>query len=875
MGRKNQRMADGTAGQVLDGIPMSMLSRTALANLKKNKSRNILIGTAIALTAMLLTAALTIIVGGVNTQEQAARDIYPTYHAMFGEVDGETARAIKNDGMVEEAGFREDAALMYCEDTAVSISMLSIDRTAAGLARQELEEGRLPEKADEIVVSKGILEAMNLKGAVGDRIEVPFKPLGVTESEEPPKPQGASGSEGMPESSGAAGQAAGSIRESKEFTIVGMVEDHEVSVRDGIYFAFVSDAFAGEILPEHVREYRVYLRLAGVKGMVTDDIENQLIALGGGYGIDKRNILVNGPYLSATYVDPATYQALGCIMAVIALVGVLTIYSIYYVSMLDKVQEYGKLRAIGATKRQIRKLVFREGFAVAALAVPLGIVLGILAGAALVRLVTGLSADNGEILFKQMKQVLDNHEVRLVRPWILACAAGVSLFTVYVSLLGPMQKASRISAIEAIRFQGNDKSRKKCRKGYEEIGTGRMAIANLKRNKKRTAVTVFALGATGILCMVVSTLCSCMNPEVMARQVIRGDIQVSLDAFDDTIFPERSLRRIQQDNPLTEELQTQILGIGCVKDIEVDKRVSAGIIGLEEKDGRPLQTEIDGICSESMEKLASYVEEGTLDDSGLSDGSGIIIGKLFREHYGESMGWEVGEKIRVLVADGDNDIQMEFRIAAVVDGPSSLGGSYLAMPADTLESLCGTDVTDSIEIMVEDGKEAVAANEVERLVQGEEFLEMKTFGEVYQEEERGVRLMVYGLYGLLLVFGLIGILNLVNTMINSVHVRRREIGMLQAIGMSKRQTIRMLQMEGLFYTAGTLIVSLGLGSLLGFAVFLWAKEEGIMSIRTYQYPLIPAVVLVSVVSAVQILITYLVNWNLRKQSLIERIRFSE
>ena len=133
--------------------------------------------------------------------------------------------------------------------------------------------------------------------------------------------------------------------------------------------------------------------------------------------------------------------------------------------------------------------------------------------------------------------------------------------------------------------------------------------------------------------------------------------------------------------------------------------------------------------------------------------------------------------------------------------------------------------------------------------------------------------MMYGCYGLLLVFGLIGILNLVNTMINSVYVRRRELGMLQAIGLSGKQTVNMLQLEGLFYTAGTLVLSLGLGSLLGYLAFLWAREEGLMSIRIYHYPAGPALMLVAVVLLVQLLITYLVNLNFKKSSLIERIRF--
>ncbi len=84
---------------------------------------------------------------------------------------------------------------------------------------------------------------------------------------------------------------------------------------------------------------------------------------------------------------------------------------------------------------------------------------------------------------------------------------------------------------------------------------------------------------------------------------------------------------------------------------------------------------------------------------------------------------------------------------------------------------------------------------------------MSTFREENKASEKAIRYTLYGCYGILAIFGLIGILNLINTMINSVHVRKKELGMLQAIGMSGRQTVYMLQLEGLFYTAGTLAVS--------------------------------------------------------------------
>ena len=54
----------------------------------------------------------------------------------------------------------------------------------------------------------------------------------------------------------------------------------------------------------------------------------------------------------------------------------MTIYSLYYISMIYKVQEFGKIKALGATKKQIRQIVFREGMLTACIAVPAGLIAG-------------------------------------------------------------------------------------------------------------------------------------------------------------------------------------------------------------------------------------------------------------------------------------------------------------------------------------------------------------------------------------------------------------------------------------------------------------------------------------------------------------------
>ncbi len=118
-------------------------------------------------------------------------------------------------------------------------------------------------------------------------------------------------------------------------------------------------------------------------------------------------------------------------------------------------------------------------------------------------------------------------------------------------------------------------------------------------------------------------------------------------------------------------------------------------------------------------------------------------------------------------------------------------------------------------------------------------------------------------------------MNLINTMINSIYTRRHELGVLQTLGMSCRQLTRMMQTEGLFYSLFTLILSLGLGSLVGYGAFLYARADGMMNITTFHYPLLPALFLAVTVTVIQLILSFAVSRSFRKMSLIDRVRYSE
>lgn len=769
---------------------MNIITKTALANLKSNRSRNILIGVAIALTAMLLTTVPTVVFGTIDLRFAAVDNVYPTFHGMFRNVDETSADKMLDDVRLSDIGLREDAAYMICDGTDANISMVYCDDKTVKLNRLKLEEGKMPKRADEIVVSKGLLKVMGLTGGIGDKITVPFQPV----------------------IAGGLGQAM-----EKEFTITGLTEDSEEAESRNIYSSLVSGAFTDEIISEGEHEYRVYFSIADAKGKTTDVIRDSMEEVGKSYGIGKEDIVDNSEYLMANYVDPSMYGGMIILMAVIVLAGILTIYSIYYVSMMNKVQEYGKLKAIGSTKRQIRQLVFREGFTVAAAAIPVGLIFGLGTGMLLVHgmVSSGLASENE--MANEMKRVMAAGDISLVKPWILLLAAAVALVSVYISLLRPMQKAAKISAIEAIRFQGTDKkNRKKCRKGYAELNIRKLTSSNLSRNKRRTTATIVTLGITGILFVVVATILSCMNPKTMTMDSIRGDVEITLDSESgNEMHPERELHNIQKNNPLTEELKEQIETLDGVDKIETYTGVSASLEELQEDDGSPLVTGLGGLSETAMGELERYVTDGSLDDASLSDGTGIILSGAYITAY-PGADWKAGDKVHLNIKDGDDVIRKEYKIAAIVDAPMGLAGNGFTLPSSALQAICKNNVTDDFIIFTEQGKAGAVTKEIRAIVEGQEFLAMKTWKDAYEQSEKSIGYMLYGCYGLLFVFGLVSILNLVNTMINSVYIRRRELGVLQAIGLSGKQTVRMLQMEGLFYTAGTLLLSVGAGSIAGY-----------------------------------------------------------
>lgn len=820
---------------------MKMTTRVAYCNMRHYKSKNILIGIAIILTTLLLFVIPSIGKDMVEVNFAVINKIYPTWHALYRNVDESAVMKLAAHHDVKTYGLRSDAGYMNLEDATVS--MMYMDRTGMELYKVKLKEGQLPQKENDIVVSKGILEALGQNGKIGDTITVPYQIL---------KDDGLD------------------YTKEKDFRICGFLADNESSKEQKQYTSLVSEAFLKAEIPVEQVKYRFLLQVNGQKGNTTADYTETIQNIARQFGISEDDMNINKEYLAANYVDPATIPVIVGIMLIVVLAGIITIYSVYYVSMNQRVREFGKLKAIGATKRQLRQIVLREGMGVALFAIPIGLLIGTVA-VKVVLLQFVEHAKDSNVLITEAYKVVAKGEVQLYYWWIYLLAIAVTLCTVYLSLMKPMRMAAKVSEIEAMRYQGGSKRQKSSRKGYQFLNIGRLTKRNLAENKKKSTITIVSMAVTGIFVMMVATVLSCANPMESAKSSIVGQYEISpIVESGNKEHPEYEWAEVQKNNPLNEGLKQQIEELDGVERVDVFTALKVSGGPFEEKIGTEF---INGVPEEYAEELKKGITEGNVTYEELKSGDKVILDRALLHWYPDI---KVGDKLKLNIHDGDNTFQKEIEVAAIGEyGTGLTNYNCLIMAKEGAEKLTINNSSSYFQVIADkDYDEALEAS-LQAIVDGSGRLQMRTWKNEYDTWENAIQMTRGACYAFIIILAAISIMNLINTMINSVHVRKKELGMMQAIGMSDRQLMKMLQLEGIFYTVGTLIISIGVGSLAGYPLFLYAKRTGMFDISTYHYPVTAAIIIILTLFVIQMLLAIFIAKSVRKDSLIERIRFSE
>lgn len=820
---------------------MNMLQRIAKQNRKYYRKRNLLIGIAIFLASLLIFVLLSI--GVVFQQEQYAsiNAYYQNWQGWYKNIPKELTKKLASRqetgkwGLYTSKAFTElpkHKRVYYCYMTDNARDML----------RLKLAEGHMPKAENEIVFSPEAARKLKKPVKVGESVTLSFQVLRDGKAD---------------------------YSQKKEFVISGLLEDTE-SPDANSFTALISEQFLKTEVPAEQISYEFLFRVSDKDASSTVQIENIIQNMAAEYQIPEDNVRINHYNLTANYTDPDMVMILSVIICIVVLAGIITIYSIYYVRMNERIQEFGKLKAIGMTKRELRHIVFKEGIGIAKKAAPLGILAGLFIE--IIGLVI-LHAKSWNLLWELLPWI---SVPKLVISHIgaITLSLTITFLMVYLSLRKPMRIAGRITEIEAIRYPASHDSkklrylRKKSRKSRKRIHIFYLVKNQLRRYKLRSLLTILSMSATGMLAMVVATVISCTDPKLNADDLCHGQYMINEAVeFNNAEHPEREWDKVIQDNPLTGDLLQKIEEIEGVQAVTSFDSIYAEIPELSSG-----KYEIMGIPEENKSFLMDRITQGTVTYEALKSGERIVMDE--RAAKWTFHGLQIGDTISYVVDTGNGiPLVKKAEIVALGDFPMIFPGLFTA--SEALKELCPANANCRCvySVWCDETYNAETEKHIKAAIEKEPLLMLHTWQEQYETEQSSIQ----GLTVLCCIFlGILGgicIMNLINTMISSVQQRKKEIGILQAVGMTDWQLFQMLQLEGGLYIFGTLFTTIIGGFLLSFPVFLWARNNGFLGIRSYQFPATAVCAIAIILIVLEILLASILSHTAKKETIIDRIRF--
>ncbi len=790
-------------------------TKIAKSNLKQNKSKSTLIIITIILATTLLAAVGLTCADWDFLNKENVRKYSGTQHGVYGKIDEQKIKQIKAHSQIEKVGIINGIGSKDYEDET-KIGIAYMDNNATEFNNKIFIDGKLPTKKNEIVLDDLALEKMGYEKKLGQKINLEYEDStkkGITKS---------------------------------EFRLTGITKVNEISKLKKSYAGIVSKEYMESTRDMDKEISNVFITIKGENKLSGEELISKVEKIGKDLDIPKGSIKVNEDYINTLKPDPQVIMWGATIAIIVILSSILVIYNIFYLSITSKVQEFGKLRAIGATKKQIKAIVLKEGILLSTIAIPLGIVLGY-------------------VINKFVLVNLFFHGADVQKLPIIIGVMAVSFLTVFISLLKPMKVASKVSIIDAVRYSGDIKTKSKTRKGYKYINIKRLSNANLKRNKKRTYVTIISLSLSGIIFVVMASILNCIDAEKMAKRHFPYDISINLSGytFGEEDSPNTEFNILQTKNPLGKDFRGELLNMDGVVSLE-----SANSAKVEVKSfGNEYKYEhLSGIDEKDLEDLEFYLEDGKIDIEKLKSGDEILF--TYPE-LAKEFGIKAGDNITLTLYDGKDEFDKTFKIQAITSGPG-----IFTIHDDAFKKLFNTDTTDNLGIHVAEGSYDDVKEFIKNLDKSNEYIDAR-----YIDDEIESNNMIIGMtksigYSLVIIIGVIGFMNLINSMITSIITRKKELGMLQAIGLTDKQLIKMLNIEAMFYTGTMLLSSLTLGSGLGYiAVYVFRKTGA--SYASYTFPIIPILTMVLCIVIAQLALTYIISKNFNKESLIDRVRYNE
>lgn len=676
------------------------------------------------------------------------------------------------------------------------------------------------------------------------------------------------------------------------FTLCGFWEANENNYAS---MAWVSREFADEIVSDiggPNPETRIGIHMAQVSLDDDRDIEGSMERILSDLGMGGLEYSVNLAYSSemnrmAAQENMPMY--LGMILVFVA--GYLIIYNIFQISVTADIQFYGRLKTLGTTKKQLKKLIYMQAGRLCIIGIPIGLLLGYLLGVVLVPVFISFQAGSTS-----------------ANPVIFIGSALFAGLTVLVSCMRPAKMAGKVSPMEALRYSDVERIGRSRKKRQGSASLFALAWSNLGRNRKRTVTVIcsLTLGLTLMSCFYAKNVSFDMDKYLESLTIADYQIdEITNEAYMTGYDPqsatlEGELSRLVESMEGVEQIghlyshETQIeLSEQTIKNIEgfyTDEILSSwasydptGVETLHEavenKEACSVIYGLDGIPLD-VYSGETYWENGSFDSELFATGEYVLA-------VGPGMEPGIKEQTMPTVSVGDQvDIEgREYTVMAVLNslqpvtegaqegGPQNAFYLDFIMPAETFKENWPDNTLRKLYFNVSDDKLDEAQDKLDEYFNRTGLtLSVTSRDSMAQQYEKETRSSAVMGNTVSIVIALVGVLNFVNSMVTAVVSRKKEFAMIQSVGMTKTQLCKLLVYEGLDYAGLTIIVTY-IFSALGVGFGVRAMVEG--GYTTFRFTLLPLVLCTPLLVAFAILIPYLCFKNLEKDSLVERLRATD
>lgn len=784
----------------------------AVSSIKNNRMRNIFIILTIVLSATLLSGMLSFITAFFTSQERAVEKMQ---HVIYKDLNLEQIDALNKNEDIEYLALNKFGKVISKDD--YSFYPVYFPEKQGPIKQAAIIEGTFPQELNEAAVFSGFLKALGKESRLGENFEITFLD-GSTET----------------------------------FTVSGILEGNP---SNKMYPFAVSKLYADQGGSMKEINYDALVKIKDAKSLTSEGFKRLAVDIASACKIERQNVNDNS-YFADTLMGAKKMQIIGTAAGIaigLIFVSILVIYSVFYISVVGRIRQFGQLRTIGMTKKQIRNMVTREGWILSVFAIPAGIVIGVIGG----------------FLLKSDGFSWSNTGMTALMTVV------IELFTVLFSIRRPAKMAAAVSPIEASRFNAYEGKVRKgnTRKLARKITPLSMAKMGFARNRKKSTMTMISMGVGGILFMTASIYLNSFSQEGYSRQseFAIGEYMISFSG-NVTQNLEHGFNDLQLDNPLNESLIQQIEQIDGVKKVYVNQKARVNYL----MNG---QSAVDGIMTFSrsdVKEMQSKIKEGTLDYDRMTENNEMLIqnNSLLKEIYGANL--KLGEKLELTFYNG-NTVKETFTASAFMgsDFYKNKDSSIIWMTEDSMRRIMG-DMNLNLTLIVstDQTKEAEITAALSKIVDGDQRIAMDTLQERMDADELSyTRLsgMLLGICCFIIAFSLI---NLVNTLITNIVTRKQEFAVLQSIGMTERQLSRMIQYEGFLLAAVNLGFTLVLGTGAGLLIIKLMDQIGVDYMH-FKFPVWYFLGYGVFTILIPVLVSSAAIYIFRKQPVVERIRESQ